>query len=161
MILYGKAGVINDTQRDYLQVVSENTNRLIHLVGWMSHVADLSPQQFKLSSFDLRELWTESIQEHRAELEQRGVKIKEQIPNESFVTAGDREKLAYVFAQLLLAAAKYVNDGGTIIAEFSHGREREATVKISHFGAALPPETLSSIFERTWSVVQIPPVRRE
>src|SRR5439155_2995068 len=62
MILDGRSGEINDTQRDYLRVITENTNRLINVATWMNHVADLSAQNFNLSPLDLRRVWIESVQ---------------------------------------------------------------------------------------------------
>src|SRR5262249_10348148 len=59
MIMDGRGGEINATQKDYLRIVTDNTNRLIALIGWMSYVAELSAQYLKLSSFDFREIWTE------------------------------------------------------------------------------------------------------
>src|SRR5262249_62137277 len=35
MILDGRGGEVNATQKEYLRIVTENTNRLIGLVSWM------------------------------------------------------------------------------------------------------------------------------
>jgi signal transduction histidine kinase len=59
MILAGRGGEVNDTHRGYLGSVCDNTNRLINTVSWMSYVAELSARHFKLSTFDLREVWAE------------------------------------------------------------------------------------------------------
>ena len=42
MILDGRGGEVNSTQKDYLRIVTENTNRLIGLVSWMSYLAELT-----------------------------------------------------------------------------------------------------------------------
>src|SRR5205814_3308773 len=44
MILDGRTGEVNDTQRKYLQIVTDNTNRLITLISWMGYIADLNAQ---------------------------------------------------------------------------------------------------------------------
>jgi signal transduction histidine kinase len=156
MILDGRGGAINDTQRDYLRVVTENTNRLINLVSWMSYVSELSSQHLVLTTFDLREVWKESVNAAQEVLQQKSIKITEQIADEAFSMLGDREKMAYVLNELLTAAASFSVNGGSISAEFSRGREKEITVKISEKGAAIPADTLSKIFERSFNTISKP-----
>jgi signal transduction histidine kinase len=156
MILDGRGGEINDTQRDYLRIVTENTNRLISLVGWMSYVAELSAQHLVLSTFDLRDVWKESVADAQEALTQKSLQLGEKIPNESFSMTGDREKMAYVLSELLTMAARFSATAGTISAEFSHGREREITVKLSEKGESIPPEALSRIFERSFNTIAKP-----
>lgn len=157
MILDGRAGEINNTQREYLSVVTENTNRLINLVSWMSYVAELGSQHLRLSTFDLRDVWAECVKANQKVLTEKSISVKEQIPNESFDIIGDREKLFYVFNHLIAAAVKFTNSEGCIVAEFSHGRDREVTVKMSDTGADIPAEMLNKIFNRSFSAIPAQP----
>jgi len=84
------------------------------------------------------------------------LKLTQQIPDEDFVIVGDREKLTYALSELIAAAAHFAEFGGTIEAEFSHGRGKEATVKISDKDASIPSAVLSKIFERSFSTVAKP-----
>jgi signal transduction histidine kinase len=148
MILDGRAGEVNTTQREYLTVVTENTNRMIHLVNWMSHVLDRSAQTFKLSTFDYAEVWSESLSKHQPLLREKQITIKTQIPNESFMMTGDREKLTAVFDTLLKSAAKFAKSSGEVPVQFSHGREHDVTVKVTIAGDGIPQEILKTIFDR-------------
>src|SRR5436853_3255960 len=96
MILDGRGGEINDTQRQYLRIVTENTNRLIALVGWMSYVAELSAQHMKLSTFDFRDLWSDCVNRSQDKLAGKSLKLTQRVAEERFVLIGDREKLGYV-----------------------------------------------------------------
>jgi signal transduction histidine kinase len=70
---------------------------------------------------------------------------------------GDREKFVYVFTQLLVAAVQFTDAQGQISAEFSHGRNREITVKVSGNGTGIPPETLNKIFDRSFNAIPAAP----
>jgi len=156
MILDGRGGEINPTQREYLRVVTDNTNRLIGLVSWMSYVSELSAQHLTLSVFDLRVVWTESVNSAGQSLAAKSLQLTEQIPDEPFIVVGDREKLAYVFIELLTAAARFSDPSGTIATEFSHGRDGEVTVKITEKGSTIPGDALNKIFERSFNTITKP-----
>lgn len=158
MILDGRAGEISSTQRDYLTVITENANRLIHLVSWMSHVAQQSAQNFKLGTFDLRNVWADCVASQEAALRQKSINLTQHIPDESFVMICDQEKMSYVFSYLLAIALKLNHSAGRITAEFSHGREQEVTIKITSDGDDIPPEMLGKIFERSVNAIPaVPP----
>jgi signal transduction histidine kinase len=156
MILDGRGGEINSTQKEYLRIVTENTNRLIGMVGWMSYVAELSSQHFKLSAFDLRDVWTEAARAKRQILSEKSLTVTEQIPDEPFLIVGDREKLTYVLDELVGAAVNLAAASSAIAVEFSHGREKEVTVKLSGKGVALPHDALHKIFERSFNTISKP-----
>ena len=156
MIVDGRGGEVNATHKDYLRIVMENTNRLIGLVSWMSYVAELTAQHLTLTLFDLRNVWMDSVQSVRQKLAEKSLQLATNIPEESFVVVGDKDKLAYVFNELIAAAATFSNVSGTISAEFSHGRDKEVTVKISEKGASIPTEALTKIFERSFNAITKP-----
>ncbi len=158
MILDGRAGEISNTQRDYLTVITENANRLIHLVSWMSHVAQQSAQNFKLSTFDLRNVWAECVASQEAALRQKSINLSQTIPDESFAIIGDQEKMSYVFSYLVAIALKLNHQEGRLTAEFSHGREQEVTIKITSNGDDIPSDMLGKIFERSVNAIPaVPP----
>lgn len=156
MIVDGRGGEVNSTQKEYLRIVMENTNRLIGLVSWMSYIAELTAQHLTLTVFDLRNAWKDSVQSMRQKLADKSLQLVAKIPEESFVVVGDQDKLAYVFNELIAAAATFSNVSGTISAEFSHGRDKEVSIKISEQGASIPPEALTKIFERSFNAITKP-----
>ncbi len=150
MIVDGRGGEINDTQKDYLRVVTENTNRLINVVNWVSHVAELTAQDFNLTTFDLRDVWAGALQSYEQVLAEKSVVLAQKIPDEPFGIIGDREKLTYVFNELIATVLKLSIPASPVAVEFSHGRERGISFKISVQGANIPTETMSRIFERSF-----------
>jgi two-component system OmpR family sensor kinase len=152
MLLDGRAGEITNTQKEYLTVVTDNTNRLIHLVSCMSQLSDLGPQYLNLTAFDLKEVWTECRKSNDARLLEQATTVVEHIPSEPFVLMGDREKFANVFQILLSSAANFAGRDGQISVHFSRGRENELIVRIAQTGQAIPPETLRKIVDRSPSL---------
>jgi signal transduction histidine kinase len=140
---------VTDTQRDYLVIINENTNRLIGVANWMTHLAELSAQQFSLGSCDLRAIWADSTRKNQESLRGKSLKLVERIPNESFEIVVDAQKLAYAFSCLLAAAVNLSDSGSTITAEFSRGREQAVTVKVSVSSSDVAPEALSRVLDRS------------
>jgi signal transduction histidine kinase len=156
MILDGRSGEINEKQKEYLRIVTDNTNRLITLVAWMSYVSELSAQHFKLSTFDFRNIWNQCAEERQTTLSEKSLKLTQHVAQEPFVMIGDREKLTYVLDELLTGAVKLAAAGGTITVDLSHGREGEVSFKISQTGGQIPPDVLSKIFDRSFNTVVKP-----
>ena len=148
MILDERAGPVNNTQREYLTIVSENSNRLVSLINWISNLVQLTGEKLRLEYVDLRELWREARGGIQAAAAERAIKIIEKIPSEPVTVLGDREKLAQVFNTLLQNAVKFTDRDGEISVEFSGGPEEDRTVRISDTGVGIPQELLDKIFDR-------------
>src|SRR5262249_10207675 len=121
-----------------------------------SDLEELIAQHLKLSTFDVRNVWAKSVDSYRPALSEKSLTLTELIPDESFVLVGDAEKLEYVFNDLIAITTRLSDTSGVITAEFSHGREREVTVKITGKGQSISPENLSTIFDRSFNVITKP-----
>ena len=162
MILDGRAGDTNDTQREYLRIITENTNRVINIANWMSHVADLGGRQpIAVGAFDLRELWAESVRAAQGLFSSKAITLTQRIPQESFEIIADREKLGFAFKEILSAAVKLSEAGSAITAEFSLGRQREVIVKITAKGSGIRAEALSGIFDHSTSTAGVSQTGKE
>ena len=155
MILDGRAGDTNDTQREYLRIITENTNRVIDIANWMSHFADLSGQPVAVRAFDLREVWAESVRAAEGLFSSKALTLTQRIPQESFEIIADREKLGFVFKEILSVAVKLSEAGSAITAEFSQGRQREVIVKIKAKASSIPTEALSGIFDHSMNTTGV------
>ena len=162
MILDGRAGDTNDTQREYLRIITENTNRVINIANWMSHVADLGGRQpIAVGAFDLRELWAESVRAAQGLFSSKAITLTQRIPQESFEIIADRDRLGFAFKEILSAAVKLSEAGSAITAEFSQGRQREVIVKITAKGSGIRAEALSGIFDHSTSTAGVSQTDKE
>jgi len=151
MILDGRAGEIPQTQRNYLNIVTDSANRLINLVNWMSYVLQYGVQHMKLGAANLKELWTACVKVHQVVLTEKSITLQQQVSGDAFLTTCDHAKMEYAFSSLLANAIAHTPTGGRINVEFSRGRHGEFTFKITDFGEGLPPEQLNKIFERHYA----------
>jgi signal transduction histidine kinase len=149
MMLDGRTGEVSDTQRDYLKIINENTNRLIDVANWMTRLADLTAQDFSLGACDLRSIWAEGVSKNREMLTGKALNLTERIPQQSFEIIADGKKIAAAVNELLTAAAKLSESGSTITAEFSRGREQEVTVKISLSGSGIESEARNKALDHS------------
>ena len=144
MILDRRTGDLSPTQRDYLTTIGENTNRLIDLVSWLSHVTALGSQYLQLGDADLKEIWLECRGMQMPSIMGKSLRLKERIPEGAFTTICDRAKLAQVFTALLSLSIERTSKGGEITVEFLRGRDGESSVRISDGSEGVPPEAQQS-----------------
>jgi signal transduction histidine kinase len=154
MILDRRAGEINDTQRNYLTVVSENTTKLINMVNWMSHVFDLNQQQLRASAFDLRAVWADALASSQPALSAKRARLTEQVPAEPLDLVADRPKLTYAFRALIAQALNFTNEDGKLHAEFFRGREGEINFRLSTTGPEISQDSLVKILDRSYNAAK-------
>ena len=146
MVLEGDAGDLIPTQREYLEIAIDNTNKLIHLVNWMTRVTEGS-EKLTLTSVDLRELWRDCSSSHSKELANAGVRIEEApIPAGSYSFLADKAKMQRVFQQMLRAAAQFAERGTTLKLEFSRPRRGGLALKLSGMTIGAAAEALEFPF---------------
>ncbi len=145
MILEGRAGEINDTQRRYLSVVEENIDRVVSLSGNMARLT--ARQQLRTEALDLCALLKACVGAIKVPCAQKDIQLASLIPPGRFELIGDREKLGQVLDSLLLNALRYTPPGGNIRVEFHRGMQGEATIKVSDTGVGIPKELADKLFD--------------
>lgn len=116
MVLNHKAGTIDDKAKQYLDIVFNSTERLIHLVNDMLDVSRIESGKVQLrpETFDMNALFTTIQQEFQARSTEKNIKL---IINPSSPTPpiyADREKITQVLENLIGNALKFTPSGGSI-----------------------------------------------
>lgn len=145
MILDERAGTINSTQREYLTIVSENTNRLVQMLNSLMQAA--ATHSLRFETVDLRTVWQELLAAVRLRAQERSITLTEQITAEPLFVVGDKQKLAEVFLNLLSNSIKFSGPGGAVDVQL-FSRDGEATVSISDMGVGIPAELLQKFLSR-------------
>jgi signal transduction histidine kinase len=123
LILEEQTGPINDKQREFLQAVLANANRLVDVLNGLSRVTS-DPLQLSLAPCDIRSLWQKSVELTRLPAQRKAVALLQKSSPGCFVVLGDREKLLLVFCKLLAHAIKIAKPGSAMQVEFSQADER-------------------------------------
>lgn len=154
MVTEERSGPLTPPQREQLTVTLDRVNRLVGLSDSLLFVTN---EEVQLRTVDLVKVWRGSLREVQSAATVKGLRVKENIPSESFFVAGDEQKLKSVFDGLLEKLLSVTAGGGQITAEFRHGSsgvsEQEVRINISGSGPGLPDDELEKIFERTQRTV--------
>lgn len=113
----GAVGEINEQQKQFLQIIRNNVDRMAALISDLSDISRIESGRFsmELATVALLECIEETMQALRPQLESRSQSFTlqdvEDLPN----VQTDRARLIQILTNLISNANKYTQDGGQII----------------------------------------------
>ena len=161
LMAVGVAGIMTDTQADYLTIILTNTERMVSIVNNMIAVSEMEGEiAFTPEIVDIVPLLQTEIRTIRSELEHRNHNFKFDCPGAVPPVMGDPLRLRQVVNNLLSNACKYTRSGGQIELRvrvlpadvFSRDDRGYLVVSISDTGIGIPPEEQAKVFERFYRV---------
>jgi len=118
----GDVGALLPEQREYLDVVSRNVQRLVSVVGDWTEVCRLEAnrQDIARTDVDLEEIIDRAVAEVRPGIRVKSQRIQVHVPDEPVVVLGDARALLRIVDNLVSNAHKYTPPSGSIqiVAEF-------------------------------------------
>lgn len=133
----------------YLQVVSDETNRLKKLISDLLELSRMEKGAVALSMgvFDINEAIRRVVIGRMNEIEQRGIQLDLRFQLDPCPVRADQDRIAQVVYNLVDNALKFVGDKGnlTIATSLVHDK---VSVKVANDGAPILPEDRPYIFER-------------
>ncbi|MBI4522738.1 MAG: HAMP domain-containing histidine kinase [Deltaproteobacteria bacterium] len=149
LLLDGNAGPTTEKQRKVLAILAEESGRLIHLVN---SLLDLSKMEagmmvYRFEPTNLTPLIQRVMTEIMPLVEAQRVSLEAKIhPNLPLIKA-DSERLLQALRNLLGNAVKFTPPGGQVTISADQ-RDGKVEVSVLDTGPGIPPEHLSSIFEK-------------
>ena len=149
LLLEGIGGPISDRQRRLLDILAEESQRLIKLVD---SLLDLSKMEAGMMTYDfelgtVEPLIKQAIAEIMPLVEAKQIKIESRFVTPLPAVRMDPERLLQVLRNLLGNAVKFTPHGGAVIVSAERTRDGlEVAVKDS--GMGIPAGNLLSIFEK-------------
>jgi signal transduction histidine kinase len=122
MVLEEHVGLLNNTQKDYLRIVVENSSRIVRALNELAQVAALEPLSFEL--LDAGELIQELLLLWRPRVLSRSVQLREVLPAECCFLWGDRQRLAEAIEEIFSGIAESTERGSEIVVEMSRSGEK-------------------------------------
>jgi len=138
LILEGRAGPVSPQQREYLGVIVENTDKLIHLANWMTRAGDAFGDEMEVAFVDLAELWRDCVSRQSIDVMRKSIRIEQSFSEDSFEVPGDRNRLRRAFDDALRVAVHYSSTNGRLTVRFSRLRDGGISVKFSGIAGAVP-----------------------
>jgi signal transduction histidine kinase len=139
---------LSEDGRSFLEIIERNANRLERLVGDLLLVAQVEAGTFALALADVRldALATDAVAAARPRARREGVELAleaESMPS----CAGDPQRLAQVFDNLISNAIKFTPAGGRVTVRVGV-RGSEATVEVEDTGVGIPSDEQANLFDR-------------
>jgi len=123
---------LSPSARDYVQILSEKTDRLKNIVSDLFDLAKSTSGDIsmEMETLDIKKLIEQTLGDMEDEVEKSGMQIKTRLPDEPVIIYSDGKKLYRVFQNVLDNALKYSLEGSRIYVELEkHGGDIVAMVK--------------------------------
>jgi len=137
------------TRERYLEIVSEETHRLEHIVGDLLDLARLEGggSTMRQERVDVAALFDRVAARHERELRQRNVRLDFHVDTGAENVIGDPDRLEQALQNLAANALRHSPDGGQITLT-SGSDPRGVRLTVRDTGPGIPREHLPLIFER-------------
>jgi len=143
-----RAGNENPIQQRALQIMSRQVQQMVRLIDDLLDVSRITTGKVLLESgrVDIISVLNSAVEISSPGIEARKHRLTLDLPPGPVFVEGDSTRLAQVFANLLNNAAKYTDDGGTIVVRLTE-ENADIVVRFSDTGVGIAPEKQDSIFE--------------
>jgi two-component system, NtrC family, sensor histidine kinase GlrK len=154
LLLEGIPGPLSPSQREILEVLSSNSDRLFRSI---CSILDLSKMnaglmEYQLFPCDLRLLINKSISSVQLIARKRGISLVTDLPENPPMLLVDEGKIEQVLDNLLSNALKFTPEGGKVAVEASIKTEPDNSqlieVRVSDSGQGIAREDCERVFER-------------
>jgi CheY-like chemotaxis protein/nitrogen-specific signal transduction histidine kinase len=153
LILEGDVGEITAEQREFLEIVQTNSDRLVALINDMLDISRIESGRIALAldELSLAEAVDRATTAFRPMLAERSMHMQTELAPGAETVIADDARLQQILANLISNACKYTPAGGWITLRATPVGDQVA-VSISDTGVGIPPEALPRIFSKFYRV---------
>jgi signal transduction histidine kinase len=137
------------TDREHLVLILEETRMMSHLLDDLQTLstAEAGALRLRLERVDAAELVEDAVEAFRVAAADAGVSLIHRIADGLPAVSVDRLRIAEVFTNLVSNALRHTPRGGSITVGAS-GDQRSIEFSVSDTGSGIPPDQLSTVFDR-------------
>lgn len=148
LILDGDVGEISREQREFLEIISQNTRRLEALINDVLDVEKIESGRMtmKREKVDLSRIVDSCVKTFKVMAENKGLKLEKDVKTSPMNVLGDSDRLSQVLSNLLSNAIKYTKEGEVKISARIKGKF--ASVAVEDTGLGMSPEDMKIVFSR-------------
>ncbi len=151
LLRYEKLGKLNEMQRDKLEKMAKNIERMNELINDMLQIPSIDAKELELrkENFYIKDVIEDIVKELREIANEKNQKIELKL-DKSMVT-GDRMLIGRAIKNIVSNAVKYSPEGGKIRIE-SKGKRGYVHIKIEDNGKGIRKKDIEKIFEPFYSL---------
>ena len=155
-ILDGKAGEINDKQRNSLARVQRQSKRLAALINDLLDISRIESGRIQMEQapISILDIVTQRIDEIRPQADEKSIRLDLTAPESVAQIFGDEARMGQVFTNLIGNAIKFTPNNG----EVSVKVEADGNllhVEVIDTGPGIPPEERQKIFDKFYQLSDI------
>ncbi|MGC8874439.1 MAG: response regulator, partial [Chloroflexia bacterium] len=149
LLLLGSVGDLSPMQRNFLEVVRSNANRLVELINDLLDISRIETGRITLNRepVSLYELVEEVVESARTEIERKQLRLEIDVPTDLPLVQADRRRILQVLGNLVSNAYKYTPEGGRITIA-ARCVDDVLQVDVSDTGVGISPEDQQRLFTR-------------
>ena len=155
-ILDGKAGAINDRQRNSLARVQRQSKRLAALINDLLDISRIESGRIQMEqeSISLLDIVTQRLEEIRPQADEKSIRLVLTAPESIPDILGDEARMGQVFTNLIGNAIKFTPDNGEVSVKVEAGGNL-LHVEVIDTGPGIPPEERQKIFDKFYQLSDI------
>jgi PAS domain S-box-containing protein len=149
MLLLGLAGEYDERQKQFLNTIRANVDRVLEMVNEFSEISRLETGALKLDAKPLHidDLVSEVIVSLRPQIEAKEINLTVEVPPDLPEVWGDRTRIIQILTNLVTNAYKYTPEGGGI-AITAQWVDDSVQVDIVDTGIGIAPQDQEKLFTR-------------
>lgn len=145
----GAGGAVTDKQKRLLEILSEESNRLIDLVNGLLDLSKMEAgmMTYRFEQASLPSLIERTLTEMVPLIEAKKISLEAKLDESLPPVLIDRERILQVLRNLIGNALKFTPEGGRVRVSARTGN-REVKVSVTDTGPGIPGEDLDALFEK-------------
>ncbi len=145
----GRVGPVNEKQRHYLDIVLEQTDSLTQLIEDLLDLSRIEAGiiEVRREKVNVQKVISGVLDRLENLAKEKGVRVRVCVPEDLPPVAGDADRLAQVFTNLIHNAIKFTPSGGEVKLEAAADGE-ECLLKVSDTGIGISPQDLPRVFDK-------------
>ena len=147
LLIDGDVGEVTEDQKEFLEIVKSNSDRLVMLVNDLLDVSRIEAGRINLrpTPVDLAGSIDEVAMSLQPLMEQKGQSLKLELPADLPQVMADRDRVVQIVTNLLSNAHKYTLEGGDVTVR-AQAVEDEVQVDVSDTGVGMTRDELAKLF---------------
>lgn len=149
LLIDGDAGEVTEEQKEFLDIVKNNSDRLVLLVNDLLDVSRIEAGRVNLrvQPVDLAGCIEEVATSLRPLMEQKRQSLKLEVPADLPQVRADRDRVVQIMTNLLSNAHKYTLEGGAVTVR-AQASEDEVRVEVGDTGVGMTADERAKLFTK-------------